>query len=263
MATSKKIIASRANPLVKGLLKLSKSSHERRKQGRTVLDGAHLIKAFHEARHRIDTLVLSESGAKRPELLDLYERVNAEHRVQLSDSLFGEIATVTTPSGIMALVDTPVPKTAARGDRDAVLLETIQDPGNLGSILRSAAAAGVRQVLLSKGSVFAWSPKVLRAGMGAHFHLEIFEDVDLAAFAREFGGACVATDAYAALDLFELELADPTAWVFGNEGAGLSAELSEAAHRRVRIPMPGAAESLNIAAAAAICLFEQVRRRSK
>lgn len=259
MASSKNL-ASRANPLVKTLLRLSKSSHERRKQGRTLLDGAHLVEAFHAAGHRIGTLVLSESGAKRAELRALFERVDAQNRVQLSDSLFDEIATVTTPSGIMALVETPYPASEPALDCDSLMLETIQDPGNLGSILRSAAAAGVRQVLLSTGSAFAWSPKVLRAGMGAHFYLDIFEDADLVAFARAFRGDCVATEATAKESLFDLQMSKPVAWMFGNEGAGLSAEMSKAAHSRVRIPMPGAAESLNIAAAAAICLFERVRR---
>jgi TrmH family RNA methyltransferase len=144
-----------------------------------------------------------------------------------------------------------------------VLLENIQDPGNLGSILRSAVAAGIAQVFLSRGSVFAWSPKVIRAGMGAHFFLSIFEDVDLAEAARAFSGCIVAMEPRATSSLYELHLKGPVAWVFGNEGAGLSESVGRLATHRVRIPMPGPAESLNVAAAAAICLFEQIRQQGR
>jgi TrmH family RNA methyltransferase len=144
-----------------------------------------------------------------------------------------------------------------------LLLENIQDPGNLGSILRTAVAAGVPQVFLSKGSVFAWAPKVIRAGMGAHFSLSIFEEVDVSEFARAFRGAVVAMEPRAAASLYDLDLTGPVAWAFGNEGAGLSESIGRLATHRVRIPMPGAAESLNVAAAAAICLFEQIRQKSR
>jgi TrmH family RNA methyltransferase len=135
-----------------------------------------------------------------------------------------------------------------------------QDPGNVGAILRSAAAAGVGQVFLSPHCAFAWSPKVLRAGQGAHFHLEIFEDVDLVAWVRDYRGTLVAAVTSGGESLFTADLAGPVAVAIGNEGAGLSESLRAAAQGRVSIPMPGGFESLNAAAAAAICLFECVRR---
>jgi TrmH family RNA methyltransferase len=119
----------------------------------------------------------------------------------------------------------------------------------------------VAQVFLSKHCVFAWSPKVLRAGQGAHFHLEIYEDVDLATWARRYRGRVVAAVAAGGEPLFAADLAAPIAVAIGNEGSGLSAELRDAATARVMIPMPGGFESLNAAAAAAVCLFECVRRR--
>jgi RNA methyltransferase, TrmH family len=255
-----KLIQSRDNALFKDLLKLSKSSHERRKKSVTLLDGPHLIEAFAAAGHEIDTLVLSETGARHNEAQRLFARVRAKQHVQLKDALFQDIAATVTPVGLMALVDTPVPAHEPDDYADTVMLEAIQDPGNLGSILRTAAAAGVRQVLLSRGSVFAWSPKVLRAGMGAHFALEIFEDRDLADFIRRFRGLTVATAGEARESLYSLSLRQPVAWLFGNEGAGLSSELAMLAAARVRIPMPGKAESLNIAAAVAVCLFEKLRQ---
>jgi TrmH family RNA methyltransferase len=122
----------------------------------------------------------------------------------------------------------------------------------------------VSQVFLGEGSVFAWSPKVLRAGQGAHFFLAIHEGAPLVALAERFAGTVVTTDPRAARVVFDLELAPgPVAWIFGSEGGGVSATLAAAANARARIPMPGAAESLNVAAAVAVCLFEQVRQRSR
>ncbi len=145
---------------------------------------------------------------------------------------------------------------------DCLLLEEIQDAGNLGSILRTAAAAGVREVHLSRGSAFAWSPRVLRAGQGAHFSLAIREGAALAEVAAAFRGSVVATAPDAPESLFALDLRPPVAWIFGNEGAGISPALAAQATHRAHIPMPGGAESLNVAAAAAVCLFEAVRQRS-
>jgi TrmH family RNA methyltransferase len=143
------------------------------------------------------------------------------------------------------------------------LLEDLQDPGNVGTILRTAAAAGVEQVLLSKHCAFAWSPKVLRAGQGAHFLTAIVEDVDLPAWIAAFqrtGGRAAALVARGGADVFSAPLDLPLALAIGNEGAGLSAALLASADQRVTIPMPGGAESLNAAAAAAVVLFECVRR---
>ena len=145
-----------------------------------------------------------------------------------------------------------------------LLLDDVQDPGNVGSMLRSAAAAGVGQVLLSKHCAFAWSPKVLRAGQGAHFYVDLHEDVDLAAWARDFreaGGAVVTMVATGGTDLYDTPFDAHMALAIGNEGAGISAALAAQATQRVTIPMPGGVESLNAAAAAAVCLFECVRQR--
>jgi len=141
-----------------------------------------------------------------------------------------------------------------------LLVDNLQDPGNLGSILRSAAAAGLTQVLLSKHAVHAWSPRVLRAAMGAHFLLRIHEGVDLVAAARAYTGRIVATSQRAPRTLFEEDLRGDVALVLGNEGGGISDDLLAVADAVVAIPMPGRAESLNVAAAAAVCLFERVRQ---
>jgi TrmH family RNA methyltransferase len=160
----------------------------------------------------------------------------------------------------MATIRTPI-LTAPAGDSCAcVLLEDIQDPGNLGSIFRSAAAAGIAEVFLSPGCADPWSPRVLRAGSGSHFSLRIREDADLVATAGLYADRAIATVRDGPISVFDADLTGNVAVIFGNEGMGISAELRARASVAVTIPMPGAAESLNVAAAAAVCLFERVRQ---
>ena len=181
----------------------------------------------------------------------------------LSDALFRSLSTVDSPTGIIAAVRTPEAK-AAPADADLVLLlEDIQDPGNVGTLLRSAAAAGAGHVLLSAHCAFAWSPKVLRAAMGAHFGLNIVEGADLGDFVARYRGTSVALAIRGETSLYDLDLRRPTAILVGNEGAGLSQPLQAAAKVRARIPMPGRIESLNAAIAGSLCLFESVRQRVK
>lgn len=256
-----KTIVSRDNPHFKSLKKLCQSGRERRKTGHTLLDGMHLIESYVQRVGQPQEIVFSESGAKRQEIACYLERASSENTTKLSDALFHELATVDSPSGIMALVVQPRCAHGLNQEADAVLLDGIQDPGNLGSILRSAAAAGFRQVLLSSDCAHAWSPKTLRAAMGAHFQLDIHESCDLIAFLGGYRGLAVLTELAASDSLYSLSLDQPVAWVFGNEGQGVSLEVAQSTKQRVLIPMPGATESLNVAAAAAICLFETVRQR--
>lgn len=253
-----KTITSRENPLLKSIRKLAALAKERKKAGKTLLDGIHLVAAYHQAGGLPEAVMVSVSAQDHPEIRDFLRKVLPENLILLSDDLFRDISTVETPTGIFALIR--IPQAATEEVDCCVLLEDIQDPGNLGSILRSAAAAGIGRIHLSPGCTDAWSPKVLRAGMGAHFHLSIHENSDLVAVARTFPGQVVATTLGAEKALFSLDLTGPTAFVIGNEGAGISAGLLAAADSRVMIPMPGAAESLNAAAAAAICFFERVRQ---
>ena len=256
-----KLIRSRENPRFKALRQLATSTRERRKAGLALLDGAHLICAYRASGGVPEQLILSESGGANAEVAALAAGVAAQTTLMLADFLFNDIAQVATPTGIVALIRTPQAGPLPRTLAHCVMLENIQDAGNLGSILRSTAAAGVHTVLLSQGCAFAWSPKVLRAGMGAHFSLDIFENVDLPAAVRRLSGRLICAGSHAEKSLYKTDLRGPLAWAFGNEGSGLSAALITAAHEQVRIPMSGGAESLNVAAAAAICLFEQVRQR--
>jgi len=254
-----KKITSPDNPHFRALVKLQHSSRERRKAGRSLLDGVHLVGAFLQHGGAPREIVVSESGSSEPEIASLLARSAMEPLV-LADGLFRELSSVTTPTGIIAVVETPRAPALPADPGPCVMLEDLQDPGNLGSILRSTAAAGVQEVYLSRACVHAWSPRVLRAGMGAHFALRIYESVDLEALVRAYSGKVLAAARDGAVPLYASDLRGRVALLFGNEGAGLSRTLAGLAHERVRIPMPGPAESLNVAAAAAVCLFERVRQ---
>ena len=255
-----KTITSRDNPLYKQLLKLAQSSRERKKTQRTLIEGIHLVQTYQQAMGLPKALVVSASGAQNIEIEALVARCQPLVAAILSDALFHELSTLETPAGIIGLVATPAPALVPARMDCCVVLEDIQDPGNLGSVLRSAAAAGVKHVVLSKGCVFAWSPRVIRAAMGAHFLLTIYEQQDLVSVLGNFRGRKLATALRSRTTLYEVDLKGPLALMIGNEGAGLSPALSALADATVTIPMPGKMESLNAAAAAAICLFERVRQ---
>lgn len=260
MSVSTKQISSADNPQYKLLKKIAGSSRERRKLGQTLLDGAHLLSAFAASGGQPRLLVLRAEADTMPEIAQCVKRFTDTPRIVLSAVLFDQLSPVEHPTGILGLLDIPQPLLQA--SMCSVLLENIQDPGNLGSILRSAAAAGADAAYLSQGCAEAWSPKALRAGMGAHFILAIHEQQVL----PEVAAKCttvVATTLGAAQSLFDTDLTGPVAFLFGNEGAGLSPALLEKSNCQVTIPMPGAMESLNVAAAVAICLFERVRQIKK
>jgi TrmH family RNA methyltransferase len=255
-------VTSKNNPRLREAAALVASARERRKTGRCVLEGEHVV-ATCVARHGApETLIVTDAALAGPAVRTLAER-HADRTLVVSEPLFAAVATLPASVGVLAVVVTPRPAVDAHADF-CLLLDGVQDPGNVGSMLRSAAAAGIAQVLLSKPCAFAWSPKVLRAGQGAHFCLDIHEDVDLPAWAaayRATGADIVATVPAGGARLFAAPLAGRLALAIGNEGAGLSPDVAAQATQRVTIPMPGGVESLNAAAAAAVCLFECVRQR--
>jgi len=172
--------------------------------------------------------------------------------------MFNGLTPVETPTGVLAVIEIPQPLITAQ-EACVVLLENIQDPGTLGALLRVAAAAGADAVHLSPGCAEAWSPKCLRGGQGAHFLLAIHENAELPMLAKDFGAPVYAASLGASDVLFDLDLRGRVGFAFGNEGAGLSAQLCSVAQPFI-IPMPGKVESLNVATAAAVCLFERVRQ---
>ena len=253
-------ITSRDNPRLKEAARLIASSRERRKAGRCVLEGEHIVAAYCRRHGAAETLLIAETALDRPAIRALQATVPAAQTLIVTPSAWADFSQLPAAVGALAVVATPTTSFERAADF-CVLLEDLQDPGNVGSILRSAAAAGVAQVFLSAQCAFAWSPKVLRAAQGAHFFLEIYEDVDLAAWAERYEGKIAAAVAAGGNALYAADLTRPLALAIGNEGAGLSAALRTAATFEVTIPMPGGFESLNAAAAAAVVLFECVRQR--
>ena len=144
--------------------------------------------------------------------------------------------------------------------RDTLILENIQDPGNVGTLLRSAAAAGIKQVICTKGSAALWSPRVLRAGMGAHFSLNTYENVAIEDVLERFEIPVYVTSSHQAESLYQKDLTQACVWILGNEGQGVS-DFALAHAQALSIPQPGGQESLNVAIAGSICFFEMVRQR--
>lgn len=259
-----KAISSRDNPLYKELKLLASSSQARRKTGRTLLDGIHLCQVYLQQVGAPPFCVANEISLGHPEVAAIVERCERAHVhcIVLPDALYAALSQVEHGIGLLFVVDTPRIQVPEKLAQSAVLLDNLQDPGNLGSILRSAAAAGIEHVFCSKGTAFAWSPKVLRAGMGAHFLLKIAENVDLEQLMDNSAVPILATSSHARQRVYDADLRQPVAWLFGHEGQGVSPELLARATSQVAIPHLGAVESLNVAASAAVCFFEQVRQKS-
>ena len=256
-----KHITSRDNAVFKHLKALSGSTQHRRRAGQSVLDGVHLVAAYLDAGHTPSQILVSERHITHPEVAEVLDRIDAQIVIVLADNLFGQLTTVVNGIDLIAVIDTPEGHLPQVIDADCVILDGIQDAGNVGSILRCAAAAGVRDVFMTAGCAFAWSAKTLRAAMGAHFHLNIIEHCTFESVQSRLRVPLLATSSHAKQAVFDVSLKTPVGWVFGNEGAGVSDEWLSAVTTPVVIPQPGGMESLNVAAAAAICLFEAVRQR--
>lgn len=255
-----KAVASRDNPTFKQLRLLADDGREIRRRQQTLLDGPHLLRACLDAGKIPAMILLAESAQDNREAAELIARCAQVERVTFRDSLFAELSGVASPVGIAALIDLP-PEPDAAVTGDCVLLDGIQDAGNVGTILRTAAAAGVTDVVLGAGCAGAWTPRVLRAAQGAHFQLRLHEQRELSAWLDAYSGQIAATVTRDGTSVFAAELAGPTAWLFGSEGRGVEPRLIERAGLRLTIPLAAGAESLNVAAAAAVCLFEAVRQR--
>jgi TrmH family RNA methyltransferase len=257
-----KPVTSRDNPHYKQLRQLASSSPARRKLGKTLLDGVHLCEAWLEHRGRPELCVFSENARHHPEVSGILERCLSMdvECIQLPDALFSPLSQVEQGVALLFMVPVPVAQTTVAPDTPTVLLDKLQDPGNLGSILRSAAAAGIRQVICGEGTAAAWSPKVLRAGMGAHFVLDVIEQADLGQWMASATVPVYATSSHATVSIYDMPLRAPCAWLFGHEGAGVSPELLSRVTTVLAIPQQAGVESMNVAAAAAVCLFEQRRQ---
>ena len=256
------VIASRDNPRVKRWRELMRDARERRKARRAIIEGENLVQAFIASGGAVECLLIGKSASGRGEFSALEKQCGKSATV-LTDSVFRSIVDVETPAGIAAEIAIPSSERILNTAESCVFLDSIQDTGNVGTILRSAVAFGIGHAVLGKGCADAWSPKVLRAAAGAHFALQVVENVDLVEAITEFAGRIACTVPRGGLPLRDADLSGRIGWLFGAEGQGVSAALAARAALKVTIPMPGAAESLNVAAAAAICFYEISRRGAR
>ncbi len=253
-----KAISSRDNPLLARLRKLTGDPAGYRKLGEVLLEGDHLCAAFLQRGGSAPQAVITEAAWDAPALRELASQ--AESVAVIPQALMGALSALESPASLAFAV----PWQGAGSlqlEAPTVVLDRLQDAGNVGTILRSAAAFGFTQVVALKGTAALWSPKALRAGMGAHFGLNLVELADEAMLA-EFKLPLLATSSHAAQSIHQVSLPWPCAWVMGHEGQGVSATLLQRCAQALRIPQPGGEESLNVAAAAAVCLYESARQRS-
>ena len=248
-------LCARDNPLLVKLRKLARDPSAYRKLGELWIEGEHLCSALRQRGWRPAQAVLAESAFGQPALRALAHW--APRVVVVPDALFDGFSALESPARLGFVLALPAPP-PLRPDVASVVLDRVQDAGNVGSILRSAAAFGVGQVLALQGTSALWSPKVLRAGMGAHFGLQLIEGLqpdDLDALRVPLVGTALDSD-----DLLPHATLPPRcAWVLGHEGQGMSSALRSRCAQVLRIPQPGGEESLNVAAAAAVCLYESLR----
>ncbi|MDB5848131.1 MAG: rRNA methyltransferase [Rhodoferax sp.] len=251
-------ITSRDNPLLKDLRKLSQDSTAYRRQGRVWLEGDHLCRAALARGKRPAIALFAES------LWAEAQRDYADAAVKIMvvpDMLFAELSGLESPARMGFVLELPQHADAALlPGAAAVILDRVQDAGNVGSILRSAAAFGFTQVIALKGTAALWSAKVLRAGMGAHFALRLVEGLEVSDVAT-LGLPLLVTSSHGGSFLHQAALPWPCAWVMGHEGQGVSPALETMAAERIRIAQPGGEESLNVGAAAAICLHASAAQR--
>jgi TrmH family RNA methyltransferase len=238
---SDNVITSRENPLVKRLRQLAQDPAAYRKQGQVWLEGDHLCRAL-LARRGVPSMVVCTP--EQIPAVRAWGLPDGPRAVLLTADLMRHISGLESPASMAFVLDLPVDK-HLQPDAPTVVLDRLQDPGNVGSILRSAGAFGFRQIVALKGTAALWAPKVLRAGMGAHFGLHLVEGC---------ASDDLATSSHQGDWLQHARLPWPCAWLMGHEGQGVSEALMARARQTVRIAQPGGEESLNVAAAAAICL---------
>lgn len=242
-------VSSAANALFKDLRRLAQDSTAYRRQSRVWLEGDHLCRAALARGVHPALAVFSESAWRAGES----DWVGADVRkVVVTDALFAATSGLESPARMAFVSDLP-PAPGLQPETPSVILDRVQDAGNAGAILRCAAAFGFRQVLAIKGTAALWSPKVLRSGMGAHFALQLIEQMEPQAL-DALALPILTTSSHEGELLHRHVLPWPCAWALGHEGQGVSGEVAARARMAVRIAQPGGQESLNVASAAAICL---------
>lgn len=253
------IISSAQNPTIKHAHALLTNHRARKKSGQTVLEGVHLIDAYLAKDLAVDKLIISETAINHPEISPILARIDEKAILIITDKLYKEIRTLGDGVNVMAIIDVPTQTLATITD-DCLILNGVQDAGNAGTLLRSASSVGITTIITTTGSASLWSPKCLRAGMGAQFSLEIIEQVSTDILLKSIQTPLYATSSHVDKVIYDHDLTDKVAWVLGHEGQGVEpAILSQAT--AIALPQPGGQESLNVGVAGSICFYEMLRQR--
>lgn len=260
----KPIISSKDNPLIKTVQALLSQSRQRKKLGKTVIEGTHLLDAYLNAKLSPETVIVSEAGLSNTEISQLIQRLTAAssstNLVTVSDSLYKSIRSLGESLPIMAIIPIADRTLSHSITEDSLIIDGVQDNGNLGTLLRTASAVGIKQVICTTGTASAWSPKTLRAGMGAHFSLNIYENMTPDSIVQNVQVPMLATSSHSRHSIYHTDLTQPLAFIMGHEGQGVSQALMAAA-TPISLPQPNGQESLNVAIAGALCLYEMLRQR--
>lgn len=254
------LITSDKNSTVKLIKALLTQARQRKKQGKTVIEGVHLIDAALRSDYPIAQVILAESAHHHPEVQQILSRLPTYTPLLiLSDALYESTRSLGTGIDVMAIIDIPTPPLSIIDD-DCLILNDVQDSGNVGTLLRTAAAVGIHHVLCTTGTAQVWSPKTLRAGMGAQFALTVYEGLDTKEVLDCVKTPLLATSSHTDTVIYNHDLSAPVAWIMGHEGQGVCDEMMQCA-MPIALPQPNGQESLNVAIAGSLCLYETLRQR--
>lgn len=247
--------------LVKSLVSLK---NYRRREGLFVVEGLRAVEEAVNSDYEVEFVLISDDFLKRyGGKLHGFGDVNI---FQVPKKVYKTLSDTQTPQGVMAVVRMRNYELAdlCRGNFLIVALDGIKDPGNMGTIIRTADAVGASGVLAGKGCVDVYNPKVIRATMGSIFHLPVIEEIDLQQALKELykkGAKIIVTSLGANKSYLDVDYKSPAVVVFGSEAEGVSKDILAMPAEQVKIPIPGKAESLNVAVSSGILLYEAVRQR--
>lgn len=254
-------ISSKDNLLIKKIVKLATDAKLRNKEKLALIFGKHLVEEAIKY-NRLQVLLMDISNKEQYE--DLLQIVQLEEVYLLPSKLIDKINLLDSATDIVGLINVEnLDVKEGLYEDDCLILENIQDPGNLGTILRSCASTGVKNIILSKDCVDVYNPKVLRSSQGIQFGLNIYRNIDLIDFVNKYNKQLIITTPYATKSIYDFNFTSHTAFIFGNESIGVTRALSHIVNSHVKIPMVEGVESINVAMAATVCLFEMYRQRIK
>ncbi|MDO4699886.1 MAG: RNA methyltransferase [Moraxella sp.] len=252
-------ITSPTNSTIKHASALLTQHRIRKKSGQTVIEGVHLLDAYLAQGLQINKILVAQSASTHGEVLPLLDSIRPKDIVVVADNLYKQIRTLGDGVDVMAIIDTPRP-TLSTITGDCLILDGVQDAGNAGTLLRSASAVGITTIITTPNTTHLWSPKVLRAGMGANFALNIYEQISHDEILAKVKTPLYATSSHADKLIYHHDLTCPVAWVLGHEGQGVSDVFLNNA-TPIALPQPNGQESLNVGVAGSVCFYEMLRQR--